>query len=123
MRFLLILLALLLPFTVQAQQGKRLSQLPNSGAYNPSTDNLVLVRNGAPTDYLYSFNTPVNCPASVGSLNYNISTNTYSCNPVSGGLLIDPRSSQFGSNTCTGYYGIATSTLGVGGTGYAVGDT
>lgn len=37
--------------------------------------------------------------------------------------LVDPRNGQFGSNTCTGYYGLATSHLGSGGSGYAVGNT
>lgn len=62
------------------------------------------------------------CLASMGALNYNTTTNAYSCNPVLSGLVVDPRSPQFGSNTCTGYYGIATSALGVGGSGYNVGD-
>ncbi len=44
-------------------------------------------------------------------------------NNLSNGTMIDPRDPQFGSNTCTGYYPITTSTLNAGGTGYAVNDT
>lgn len=43
---------------------------------------------------------------------------------IGSGVFIDPRNPKYGSNTCTGYYPIATSniTSGNAGTGYVVGD-
>lgn len=64
-----------------------------------------------------------NNSGALGGVTTGSSVASAAINTLSGGMFLDPRDPQFGSNTCTGYYNIATSARGAGGTGYVNGDT